>query len=74
MRSNTSLLGRGLFWIAYGSKSKLESLEESLTRIRVLRVFRGFFGGCFARNLWGKSLTKYGLWPEINHRIVFVKP
>ena len=21
--------------------------------------------GCFARNLWRKSLIKYGLWPEI---------
>ena len=46
-----------------GSKSKLESLRESLTS--VLRVFRGFFGGCFARNLLWKSLMKYGLWPEI---------
>ena len=28
-----------------------------------------FFGGCLkARNLWGKSLIKYGLWPEIYHR------
>ena len=27
------------------------------------------FGGCFARNLWGKSLIiKYGREPEINHR------
>ena len=43
MRSSSSLLGRGLFWIAYGSTSKRKSLEESLTRIRVLRVFRGFF-------------------------------
>ena len=32
---------------------------------RVFCVIRGFFGGCFARNLWGKSLMKYGLWPEI---------
>ena len=56
MRSSSSLLGRVLFWIAYGSKSKLESLQESLTRIRVVRVFRGLFWGCFARNLWGKSL------------------
>ena len=41
MRNSTLLLGRVLLWIAYGSTSKLESLEESLTRIRVLRVFRG---------------------------------
>ena len=27
MRSNTSLLGRVLFWIAYGSTSKRKSLE-----------------------------------------------
>ena len=27
-----------------------------------------FFGSLKARNLWGKSLMKYGLWPEINHR------
>ena len=38
---------------------------------RVLRVIRGFFlGSLKARNLWGKSLIKYGLWPEINHRII----
>ena len=29
-----------------------------------------FFGSLKARNLWGKSLIKYGLWPEINHRII----
>ena len=33
MRSNTSLLVRDLLGIAYGSKSKKKSLEESLTRI-----------------------------------------
>ena len=43
MRSNTSLLGRGLLGIAYGSKSKLESKLESLTNICVLRVVRGCF-------------------------------
>ena len=36
MRSNTSLLGMILLWIAYGSKSKIKSLEESLTRISKL--------------------------------------
>ena len=34
------------------------------------RNLYGFFGGCFARNLWGKSLMKYGLRPEI---IIFKK-
>ena len=47
MRSNTSLLGRTLLWIAYGSKSKL----ESLTRIRVVRVFRGFFWGVASQEI-----------------------
>ena len=28
---------------------------------RVFCVICGFFGGCFARNLWGKSLRKK--WP-----------
>ena len=32
------------------------------------RNLYGCFGGCFARNLLWKSLMKYGLWPEINHR------
>ena len=33
------------------------------------RMLDGCFGGSLkARNLWGKSLMKYGLWPEINHR------
>ena len=27
-----------------------------------------FWGLPTARNLWRKSLMKYGLWPEINHR------
>ena len=27
-----------------------------------------FLGSLKARNLWRKSLMKYGLWPEINHR------
>ena len=44
MRNSTLLYGRGLLGIAFGSKSKLESLIESLTRIsfRVFCVFRGF--------------------------------
>ena len=69
MRSNTSLLGEGFIM----DRLRLEILTRILNKIfnynlfRVLRVFRGFFGGCFARNLWGKSLIKYGLWPEINH-------
>ena len=47
MRNSTLLYGSVLLWIAFGSKSKLESLIESLTRIsfllfRVLRVVRGF--------------------------------
>ena len=29
-----------------------------------------FWGCASARNLWRKSLMKYGLWPEINHRII----
>ena len=29
-----------------------------------------FFSSLKARNLWRKSLRKYGLWPEINHRII----
>ena len=34
-------------------------------------IRRMFFGGSLkARNLWGKSLMKYGLWPEI---IIFKK-
>ena len=33
-----------------------------------------FLGSLKARNLLWKSFLKYGLWPEINHRIVFVKP
>ncbi len=28
------------------------------------RMLDGFFGCASARNLWGKSLMKYGLWPE----------
>ena len=36
MRNSTLLYGRVLFWIAYGSKSKIKSLEESLTRISKL--------------------------------------
>ena len=37
--------------------------------------FKRMLDGCFlgslkARNLWGKSLMKYGLWPEI---IIFNK-
>ena len=34
MRSNTSLLGRVLLWIAYGSTSKLESWTKSLTKMK----------------------------------------
>ena len=43
MRNSTLLYGRGLLGIAFGSKSKIKSLEESLTRIsfRVLCVVRG---------------------------------
>ena len=43
MRNSTLLYGRGLLGIAFGSKSKLESLIESLTRIsfRVFCVSRG---------------------------------
>ena len=51
-----------------GSKSKLESWTKSLTRFfSVFSVCSVDFlgGGCFARNLWRKSLMKYGLWPEI---------
>ena len=55
MRSNTSLLGRTLLWIAYGSTSQQKSLEESLTRIRVLRVFRGFFGGLLRKMFWSSE-------------------
>ena len=30
------------------------------------RMLNGYFFGCAsARNLWRKSLMKYGLWPEI---------
>ena len=30
------------------------------------RILDGYFWGSLkARNLWGKSLMKYGLWPEI---------
>ena len=61
MRSSSSLLGRGLFWIAYGSKSKLESLQESLTRIRVLRVFRGFLGGLLRKKSLGEIFNE--IWP-----------
>ena len=35
-----------------------------------IRMLDGCFWGCFARNLWRKSLMKYGLWPEI---IIFKK-
>ena len=41
-----------------GSKSKLESLQESLTRIRVLRVFRGFFWGLLRKKSLGEILFK----------------
>ena len=58
MRSNTSLLGRVLLWIAYSSKSKQKSLQESLTRIRVLRVFRGFFWGLLRKKSLGEILFK----------------
>ena len=35
------------------------------------RNLDGFFWGLpTARNLWRKSFFKYGLWPEINHRII----
>ena len=57
MRSSSSLLGRTLFWIAYGSTSKLESSIKSLTRIRVLRVFRGFFGVA-SQEIFGGNLFK----------------
>ena len=35
-----------------------------------LRCYYLFFSSLKARNLWRKSLRKYGLWPEINHRII----
>ena len=43
MRSSSSLLGRDLLGIAYGSKSKIKSLEESLTNILMICVIRGCF-------------------------------
>ena len=47
--------------MAFGQKSIIGSLEFK-------RNLDGFFGGLpTARNLWRKSLMKYGLWPEINH-------
>ena len=33
-------------------------------------IYTDGFYSLKARNLWGKSLIKYGLWPEINHRII----
>ena len=65
MPSNTSLLGRALLWIAYGSTSKLESWTKSLTRIRVLRVFRGFFGGLLRKKSLGEIFLKKLLTQEI---------
>ena len=68
MRSNTSLLGRVIFWIA-------SEMLEILTKI--LRIIFNenlcapcvpwIFGGLLRKKSLGEIFNKYGLRPEINH-------
>ena len=57
MRSSSSLLGRVLLWIAL----RLDILTRILNNIfnynlfRVLRVFRGFFGGLLRKMFWSSE-------------------
>ena len=66
------------FGVAYGKKSLEEIFNEiwPMARNQSSSEFKRMLDGCFfwglptARNLWRKSLMKYGLWPEI---IIFKK-
>ncbi len=41
-------------------------MDEIIGSSEFRRILYGcFLGSLKARNLWGKSLMKYGLWPEI---------
>ena len=42
----------------FGCASARNLWRKSLTRIRVLRVFRGFFGGCLRQEIFGGNLVK----------------
>ena len=73
MRSSTSLLGRDFFGIALQARHLNDNLKENLQPESVVSVWSvDVFWSCFARNLWGKSLLKNGLWPEIIYHSAFL--
>ena len=61
MRSSSSLLGRVLFWIAYGSKSKLESLEGIFNENPCTLCVPWIFWGLLRKKSLGEIFNK--IWP-----------
>ena len=64
------ILGRIFFYIVTEINHRIIGIyPRSTRRTRIVGNYpRNYFGSCFARNLWRKSLLKYGRRPEIIHR------
>ena len=60
------ILGRIFYVVTEINHRIIGIYPRSTRRTRIVGIYpRNYFGSCFARNLWRKSLIKYGRRPEI---------